>query len=74
MIIVIIVLIRRYRVLLDDTDITGTHGGKIHERYGISRSAGALVVVRPDGYVGTIAPLGELAALDSYFAGFMLSL
>lgn len=46
----------------------------IHERYGISRNAGALVVVRPDGYVGTIASLDELAALDSYFGGFMLSL
>jgi hypothetical protein len=29
------------------------------------------VVVRPDGYVGTIAPLDNLAALDAYFAGFM---
>jgi phenol 2-monooxygenase len=62
------------RVLLDDTDVTGTRGGRIHERYGISRSAGALVVVRPDGYVGTIAPLDELAVLDGYFAGFMLAL
>ena len=61
------------RVLLDDTDITGTRGGRIHERYGISRSAGALVVVRPDGYVGTISPLDKLAALDAYFASFMLS-
>ncbi|KAN0109116.1 FAD binding domain containing protein [Russula decolorans] len=62
------------KVLLDDTDITGTRGGKIHERYGINRSAGALIIVRPDGYVSTIAPLDELAALDAYFAGFMLSL
>jgi phenol 2-monooxygenase (NADPH) len=62
------------RVLLDDTDVTGTYGGKIHERYGISRTAGAIVVVRPDGYVGTIAPLDGLTALDAYFAGFMLSL
>jgi hypothetical protein len=61
------------RVLLDDTDVTGTRGGHIHERYGISRSAGALVVVRPDGYVGTIAPLDNLGALDAYFAGFMRS-
>jgi hypothetical protein len=29
--------------------------------------------VRPDGYVGAIAPLEELAALDAYFAGFMPS-
>ena len=62
------------RVLLDDTDVTGTRGGRIHERYGISRSAGALVVVRPDGYIGTVAPLDELAELDAYFSGFMLSL
>lgn len=62
---------KNHRVLLDDTDVTGTRGGQIHERYGISRSAGALVVVRPDGYVGTIAPLDNLAALDAYFAGFM---
>jgi phenol 2-monooxygenase len=61
------------RVLLDDTDVTGARGGQIHERYGISRSAGAVVVVRPDGYVGTIAPLDELTSLDVYFAGFMLS-
>jgi len=61
------------KVLLDDTDVTGSRGGQIHERYGISRNAGALVVVRPDGYVGTIAPLDGLATLDTYFAGFMLS-
>jgi hypothetical protein len=61
------------RVLLDDTDVTGTRGGQIYERYGISRSKGALVVVRPDGYVGAIAPLDDLAALDVYFAGFMQS-
>jgi phenol 2-monooxygenase (NADPH) len=62
------------RVLLDDTDVTGTNGGWIHERYGISRTAGALIVVRPDGYVGTVAPLDGLTALDTYFAGFMISL
>ncbi|KAI9458436.1 FAD binding domain-containing protein [Lactarius psammicola] len=62
------------KVLLDDTDITGTRGGRIHERYGISRTAGAVVVVRPDGYVGTIAPVDQLTALDDYFGGFMLSI
>jgi len=61
------------KVLLDDTDVTGTRGGRIHERYGISRSAGALIVVRPDGYIGTIAPLDELTTLDAYFSGFMVS-
>ncbi|KAH9024977.1 FAD binding domain-containing protein [Lactarius hengduanensis] len=61
------------KVLLDDTDITGTRGGWIHERYGISRTAGAVVVVRPDGYVGTVAPLDKLTVLDDYFGSFMLS-
>ena len=61
------------RVLLDDTDVTGTRGGQIHERYGISRTAGAIVVVRPDGYVGTVAPLDQLTVLDDYFGRFMLS-
>ncbi|KAF8262308.1 FAD binding domain-containing protein [Lactarius quietus] len=61
------------KVLLDDTDVTGTRGGQIHERYGISRTAGAIVVVRPDGYVGTIAPLDQLTVLDDYFGRFMLS-
>ncbi|KAH9166686.1 FAD binding domain-containing protein [Lactarius sanguifluus] len=59
------------KVLLDDTDITGTRGGWIHERYGISRTAGAIVVVRPDGYVGTVAPLDKLTMLDDYFGSFM---
>ncbi|KAI0259427.1 FAD binding domain-containing protein [Gloeopeniophorella convolvens] len=62
------------KVLLDDTDVTGTRGGHMHERYGISRVAGALVVVRPDGYVGTVAPLDALETLDSYFARFMAPL
>ncbi|KAF8270632.1 FAD binding domain-containing protein [Lactarius quietus] len=61
------------KVLLDDTDVTGTRGGQIHERYGISRTAGAVVVVRPDGYVGFVAPLDQLAVLDDYFGRFMLS-
>ena len=61
------------RVLLDDTDVTGTRGGQIHERYGISRTAGAVVVVRPDGYVGTVAPLDQLTVLDDYFGRFILS-
>ena len=58
-------------MLLDDADITSTRGGQIHERYGINRTAGAVVVVRPDGYVGTIAPLDQLTLLDDYFSRFM---
>ncbi|KAF8262324.1 FAD binding domain-containing protein [Lactarius quietus] len=61
------------KVLLDDTDVTGTRGGQIHERYGICRKAGAIVVVRPDGYVSTVAPLDQLTVLDDYFGRFVPS-
>ena len=40
--------------------------------YGIDPSAGALVVVRPDGYVGTVAPLDGVAFLSAYFESFMI--
>ncbi|KAI0310571.1 FAD binding domain-containing protein [Amylostereum chailletii] len=60
------------KVLLDDADIAG-RGGGLYAAYGVSERDGAAVVVRPDGYVGTVVPLDEagLAALDAYFAGFM---
>jgi len=44
------------RVLLDDTDVTGTQGGRGYERYGIDLEKITLVVVRPDGYVGMVVP------------------
>ncbi|KAI0245228.1 hypothetical protein BJV78DRAFT_1158906 [Lactifluus subvellereus] len=36
------------KVLLDDVDVTGTHGDQIHKWYGISCTAGALIVMRLD--------------------------
>lgn len=60
------------KVLLDDTDVTNKKGGKVYETYGVGPE-GAVVVVRPDGYVGTVAPLDEVKSLDGYFAGFMKS-
>lgn len=60
------------KVLLDDTDVTNKKGGKVYETYGVG-SEGAVVVVRPDGYVGTVAPLDQVKSLDGYFAEFMRS-
>ena len=61
-----------YRVLLDDVDVKGEIGGKAYTTYGISTN-GAVAVVRPDGYTGMIAPLGETGAKEilDYFSGFM---
>lgn len=48
--------------------------GPLHKKYGIDESKGAIVVVRPDGYVGAVVPLAEEGwlALADYFEGFMI--
>ncbi|KAH9893375.1 FAD binding domain-containing protein [Cubamyces lactineus] len=59
------------KVLLDDTDMYARVGGGGYETYGIDPQRGAIAVVRPDGYVGMIAPLDGLQDLDAYFNSFM---
>ncbi|KZV70845.1 hypothetical protein PENSPDRAFT_685128 [Peniophora sp. CONT] len=63
-------VLRRHwtQVLLDDTDVQG-NGGKMYETYGIS-DEGALVIIRPDGYVGTVAGLTDVDKVNSYFREF----
>jgi len=48
------------------------NGPDIFDLRGIDRAQGALVVVRPDQYVGHVLPLGDHKALAEFFAGFML--
>ena len=50
--------------------INGATGGTAYATYGISRN-GAIVVVRPDGYVGTVAPLDNPQHVDQYFGAFI---
>lgn len=57
-------------MLIDDTDVTGTVGGRGYAYYGVA-DEGAIVVVRPDGYIGTIVPLDGVTEIDDYFARFM---
>lgn len=45
-------------------------GGGGYESYGID-PRGVVVVVRPDGYIGMIAPFDSLQDIDDYFASFM---
>ncbi|KAK7453203.1 hypothetical protein VKT23_011883 [Stygiomarasmius scandens] len=59
------------KLFIDDKDSTGDVGGKAYSSFGIDPSKGAIVIVRPDGYVGTITPLDGVAHLDRYFSGFM---
>ncbi|KIL65347.1 hypothetical protein M378DRAFT_77050 [Amanita muscaria Koide BX008] len=58
------------KVFVDDKDILGLSGGNAYSDYGVD-PAGVVVVVRPDGYVGMIAPFESVNDLDSYFASFL---
>ena len=40
-----------------------------YEIYGIDKGEGALVVVRPDGYVGVLGGLDAFGLAEGYFAG-----
>jgi phenol 2-monooxygenase len=44
-----------------------------HERYGVDLQKGSIVVLRPDGWIGTVLRLGgeAVADLERYFAGFL---
>ncbi|KIM55982.1 hypothetical protein SCLCIDRAFT_133449 [Scleroderma citrinum Foug A] len=61
------------KVLLDDTDVTGAKGGGAYERLGVNTRDVTFVIVRPDGYVGMIAPCSALKDLHEYFGSFLIS-
>ena len=46
-------------------------GGGGYDAYGIDKQEGAIVVVRPDGHVGMVAPFEHLEDITGYFASFM---
>jgi phenol 2-monooxygenase len=58
------------RVFIDDVDVTGKLGGDAYARFGIEPS-GAIVIVRPDGYVGMVAPFHKVDDLNTYFYSFL---
>jgi phenol 2-monooxygenase (NADPH) len=51
-------------------DISGVHGGNAYKNFGV-QSSGAVVVVRPDGYVGTVASLSDVATVFDYFKAWI---
>ena len=61
-----------FRVLLDDADMyQRTNAGGGYEKYGIDKTKGAVVIVRPDQYVGIVAPFEKVDDITDYFAAFM---
>lgn len=59
-----------FRVLIDDQEARGTRGGDAYANFGVN-PAGAVVIVRPDGYVGMVAPFERLEDIDQYFRNFI---
>lgn len=51
-----------------------TKGENAYEIYGITKEEGAMVVVRPDGYIGTITPLTRPMDTEAYFKGCLLEI
>ena len=47
-------------------------GGDIFDERGIDRTAGALVIVRPDQYVAHVLPLDGFTDLNAFLAGFLI--
>ncbi|EIM90606.1 uncharacterized protein STEHIDRAFT_49341 [Stereum hirsutum FP-91666 SS1] len=58
------------KVLVDETDVSGSLGGRAYETYGIGED-GAIVIVRPDGYVGLVTGIDEADNIGEYFGGVL---
>ena len=48
-------------------------GKDIFDMRGISRNQGALILVRPDQYIGKVLPLNDFIGISEYFDAFMIS-
>lgn len=59
------------KVLRDQKDTRGAQGGDAYATFGIDTQAGAIICVRPDGYVGMVAPLDQADSVAAYFSSFM---
>ncbi|TRM68033.1 FAD binding domain-containing protein [Schizophyllum amplum] len=53
------------KILVDDLDASRRLGGHGYNEFGIDRQ-GVVVVVRPDGYVGMVAPYDKVIELEAY--------
>jgi phenol 2-monooxygenase len=62
-----LLLIATHRVFYDSLGADRIRAGKAYSAYGIG-SEGAIIVVRPDCFVGTILPISEASKLADYFA------
>ncbi|KAI5474330.1 3-(3-hydroxy-phenyl)propionate hydroxylase [Pseudohyphozyma bogoriensis] len=64
--------IRDYGKVFSDDECPFYGHGRAYEKYGVEEE-GAVVVVRPDGYVAGVWSLEEVGKSGEYFDGFMLA-
>ncbi|KAI0389406.1 FAD binding domain-containing protein [Xylariaceae sp. FL0594] len=59
-------------IFVDDEGLNNAGHGRAYERvYGVDAKRGAIVVVRPDGYISRIGALEDVEGLESFFGRFM---
>lgn len=59
-----------WKIYVDDLSYHEGHG-KAYENYGVDKTRGCAVILRPDQYVSWIGELEDVEAMDKFFSGFM---
>lgn len=57
--------------LFDGSGSGLAEGEDAYTLFGVAPDRGAMAVVRPDGYVGLMAELGDVARVECYLARFV---
>jgi phenol 2-monooxygenase len=62
-----------YDAIYADAPTYHSGHGLAYDKYGIDKNHGAIVVVRPDGYVGLVCNLEDTKQIDAYFNNALLA-
>ncbi|KAK0101985.1 hypothetical protein ONS96_005953 [Cadophora gregata f. sp. sojae] len=61
-----------WKIFVDDVSYHEGYGNA-YENYGVDRSNGCVVILRPDQYVAWVGALEDTEAMDQYFSCFMVA-
>lgn len=59
------------KVYIDDESYNNGHG-HAYETWGISKTEGAMAIIRPDQYVSLVTQLGDHKGIQDFFEGALL--
>lgn len=59
-----------WKVFVDDESYHEGHG-HAYESYGVDKTRGAAVILRPDQYISWVGEADDFDAMESFFGGFM---